>query len=382
MKKLALLSLASAMVGGCAYYPDLYSVDTTAITDAARDRSQQSSPGRAVGVKISRQAVVPSKAGAEESEVQSEQGDDTPILNLTSFERAIRDVSALQEKYETGYKDVRKMRDILQLPILVAAGASGLVLVDGGVFEKGDQTQRAAEISVIAATFAAGRSALTSPEMALYYIKGHGALNCVLAYGMNFARAPGSRAYESLVAALRSQSVDIKLLEDLLSTVPSDADGAETLKAARAVASTTLASARTARTAALGHLGAVNQAEIQFNLEASEISMLVASAGQVRTIADFGTITAGFNQPATTETVSDAAVTADTEAGADEVASGKRLLEEQEGIDDSNTSPAALAQLIAAQSERLLSSTSTLTGSSPPYTGSLTEMRACSEIVS
>jgi hypothetical protein len=306
------------------------------------------------------------------------------LNDLNHLERSIVEASRLQEQYEARYKEVSKIRDLLQLPILVAAGTTGLILIDGGEFAEGSTTTRAAEIGVIAATFAAGRNALTSPEMAGFYINGHSALNCAIAYGLNFNSVSSSQPYTVFANALRDQAVKMAVLNDLLEETSTGDTGKETLEAARKLGSTTLASAREIRKGALAQLVAVDRAALEFDLEASEISILVASKGQTRTAADYDTITAAFQNPA------NAGDTSGGEAAGVTVTPGETDLERDkleslvdlpEALNGGGYTHAQLAQLIAAEVERLLSANTLVEGTSPDYLALLTKMKACSAIV-
>lgn len=414
----------------CAYYPDLYSIDTSQLraracasdaildpvsskkfnescTGTSESSSQNKSP---ISVEYeteetrTTQRTVPSgEASDKVEETEWVETKRTPIpfetyesvvartSRLTPLEMAIVKASWLQDKYEQGYRDVSKIRDILEVPVIVAAGAAGLVAVDGGFFEKGNQTSRLAEIGVIGLTYSAGKDALTSPNMAEYYIRGHGALNCAIAIGMPFTTAGNSHSHSAFNFAVKEQRNAIVLIEKLFAVVSiddPDSDQAsneaakKVLESARQLARTTLVAARTARNGALGELAAFNGATTMFQLEVSEISVLVASKGQVRTAADYTTISGGFNQTAEAppEAPSDKGVgmlVGDTEFDLLKQAaatSGVDLGDLRAGT----ISHADLAALTGALVEILLSRTSDLTGYSPGYVAAITKLGACS----
>ena len=420
MRAVFLTSVLALSLSGCAYYPDLYSIDTSqlrakacagaAFVDPMSSRkfnenctgtseaSENTQPPIRVEyeteeTRTTRRTAQSGETSDEVEETEWVKTTNTPIPfetydsvlaranPLTPLEMAIVQASWLQDKYEVNYREVSKIRDILELPVLVAAGAAGLVLVDGGFFDEGNETRRAAEIAVIAGTFEAGKGALNSPNMAEYYVRGHGALNCAIAWGMPFTTAGNSPEHTAFNTAVREQGEAINILERLFAVVSIDDPNSnqasndaarKVLESARQVARTTLKSARTSRNTALAELAAFNGATTAFQLEVS----------QIRTSANYGNITNSFNQQP--ESPPDSS---DNKDGLEQAGDGQLSLLDvaagQSGVDldtlaAGSITHADLAALTGALAEILLNRTSDLSGYSPGYSTAISNLNGCS----
>lgn len=272
------------------------------------------------------------------------------------LDQILAEAVRLQTSYGSGYKETAKWQDYGQLPIIGAAAWAAWVLL----LDKPNAATKVGKIGIGAGTYSAARGQLTSPGLTDAYIAGHGALTCVLAEGSMFAGQKALDRQQELDDQLQIIANRIAEVSALRWFEPADAAAhADALRTARTVADQAITNARTAETAARVQQGGFQGAAPIFRNAVSSISVRVASKGRVRPPIDFATLRDSFAP----------AKAAEDGAGQSAGDRGQRM-----------DAASIIARMLEA-TNRLVSETAQLSGTTPNYTQSLTRVGACPDLI-
>ncbi len=192
----------------------------------------------------------------------------------------------LQRTYEGNYKKSAKADQIGQLPLIGLGAAAAFVLFNNNT----NAASEAGKIGIAAGTYSAARGLFTGTGLADFYLKGHGALTCVLQEGILFSGASAANRRNVLSARLQSVADAIGQLELDAAKEVKPVSNPALVDATRKLAAETVEAARTVEQASLIDSAAFDTGASVFMGAVSSISVRVATKARVRPDTSFAAV--------------------------------------------------------------------------------------------
>ena len=187
----------------------------------------------------------------------------------------------LQSIYSSGYENSAQWRDFSQLPIIGAAATAAWILLKN----KDNAARTAGKIGIGALTYSAARDHLVPTGLPDVFIKGHGALGCVIAQGEYFNGTTADEYSGSLKNELANAYLLRVAVQKLRYLDPAAGDKSATpemLAAARTLADQSITLSAAQLEASQTQLGAYEFANAPFRKAVTDIAAWVASRGRTR----------------------------------------------------------------------------------------------------
>jgi hypothetical protein len=275
--------------------------------------------------------------------------------NTDPLNQTIACAELLQDVYSKGYVESAKWNDFSQLPIIGAAGAAAWILLK----DQPKAARKVGKIGIGTGVYAAGRGQLLPVGLPEVFIKGHGALGCVLAEGPYFRGTGANSSVEALNKSLADTATFATITSRLRYTEPSDpAASSELLKAARALADQAIAAANAQLRTSRQERAAYEFAASPFRQSVSDIAGWVASKGRVRPNTSYDDLLKGMS------------------SGPPKAAPPTSVAPLMAFVSSQPTS-AELIGAIGAASQGLTEAVLELQGNTPPYAARLTKVAKC-----
>jgi hypothetical protein len=279
----------------------------------------------------------------------------------------------LQAVYSSGYQRSAQMQDISQLPIIGAAAAAAWVLLK----DKENAARKAGKIGIATLTYSATRDQLLPTGLPDTFIKGHGALGCLIAEGDYFHGTAAGTAFDSLNASLLTVADVAAITAKIRYMEPSDPAAApELLKAARTLAEQAITGANAQLRTSRQERAAKEFASSVFRKSVSEIAGWVASKGRARPNKSYDDLLKGMSS-----TPAPAPATEGVRNISDPDHSEIESLREFAN-DNPSPSSAELIRNLGSASQLLAARTIELQGNTPPYAARLKKVEECSTSLS
>lgn len=353
MRKFSFAVCASLLLTGCGslYYPDLYSIPPQAV-------------------------IPPSQLGAKED---GKACGYAATAMTDSFRAILLQAVKLSCVYESNYRKAGKIEDFSRIPLIAAAGAAGLILIDDGSSAGKD----AARVGVGGLVYESTVNAIVPKGISSTYIQGQSALTCVLGNGLVFASSGSNERHKIFEASLNEHNRLTNIMPFVLTIVTTDdpknppSDEAKSmLAAARELAGEALTAANTIRSSALTELGAYQGKEGAFHLAISGISSAVASRGRERPSFDFATFQATIAKQVPAEA---ADALANAAKGAGDFSSLKQAVDHQVNTGAGGLTTEQLTRLTLFVTYQLLQKSTELQGVTPRYSKAIDEVGKCAD---
>ena len=316
-------------LGACTtLYPPLYSAPTIASTGAPTDA-----------------LTVACKSGVD------------PLAQTTACAQLLQDV------YSKGYVESAKWNDFSQLPIIGAAGAAAWIILK----DKPQAARKVGKIGIGTGVYSAARGQLLPAALPEVFIKGHGALGCVLSEEAFFRGSAAASQFGSLDESLREVATLAMVTSGLRYTEPSDpVASADLLKAARGLADQAITAANTQLRASRQERAAYEFAASPFRRSVSDIAAWVATKGRSRPNVNYDDLLKSMSS-------------SPPESSPLEGAAGSQnpVVAALAEVAISQPSSAQLIKAIGEASQQLTNATIRLQGNTPPYGARLTAVTKC-----